>query len=174
LAARLEETLELGAARVVPSLNQVQLPQVLLRCSEWSWLAQSGCLADRLRLLVACPLGLEGRRSRLDQGRGDQCAEEEKPGEHVEAGLKAVGEGEGAGCLYLGVRVDVRAGGRGGDRADCGETDGTPIWRLVLTRPDATPESDGRTPARLPIVAETKETPKPRPPSRKAGKRSQK
>jgi hypothetical protein len=157
----------------VPALNQLQLPRVLPRRVEWSWLARSSCLADRLWLLVACRLGLEGRWSRLDQGRGDQRTEEERPGEHVEPGLKAVGEGEGAGCLYLGVRVGVRAGGRGGDRANSGETDGTPpIWRLVLTRPDATPESDGRTPVRLPIVAETKETPKPAPPSRKAGKRS--
>src|SRR5262245_35181354 len=49
-----------------------------------------------------------------------------------------------------------------------------PIWRLVLTRPDATPESEGRTPVRLPIVAETNETPRPRPPTRRPGKRSQK
>jgi hypothetical protein len=106
-----------------PSLNQLRLSQVLLRCAESSWLAQSGYLADRLRLLGS-PLGLEGRRSRLDQGGGDQRAEEEKPGEHIEADLEAMGEGEGAGCLYFGVRGGVRTGGRGGDRADCGETDG--------------------------------------------------
>jgi hypothetical protein len=73
---------------------------------------------------VEFPLGLEGRRSRLDQGRGDERAEEKKPSEHVKADPEAVGEGDGAGCLYLGVRVDVRTGGRGGDCADCGEADG--------------------------------------------------
>src|SRR5262245_31706811 len=78
---------------------------------------------------VEFPLGLEGRRSRLHQGRGDQCAEEEKPGEHTEADLEAVGDGEGAGCLYLGVRVDVRTSG------PCGEC------AVVSRPPSSTPKA---------------------------------
>jgi hypothetical protein len=49
-----------------------------------------------------------------------------------------------------------------------------PIWRLVLTRPEATPASARSTPVRLAIVTGTNESPIPAPPSTKPGKRSQK
>src|SRR5262249_37142444 len=49
-----------------------------------------------------------------------------------------------------------------------------PIWRLVLTSPDATPASARPTPERLAIVTGTNEKPIPAPPRTKAGKRAQK
>jgi len=49
-----------------------------------------------------------------------------------------------------------------------------PIWRLVLTRPEAPPASAPSTPLRLAIVTGIKENAMPAPPSTKPGKRAQK
>jgi hypothetical protein len=55
----------------------------------------SRCLADRLGLLIALRLHLHGWRPRPDEGCCDQHAGEEKPDEHLEAGLEAVVESGG-------------------------------------------------------------------------------
>ena len=48
-----------------------------------------------------------------------------------------------------------------------------PIWRLVFTRPEATPASERSTPCRLAIVSGTNERPRPAPPTTNAGRRSE-
>src|SRR4029450_8340507 len=53
--------------------------------------------------------------------------------------------------------------GRDGDGGDDRDAEATPIWKEVLLRPEATPDSRSGTPARAAIEAVTKARPTPGP-----------
>ena len=111
-------------------------------------LPPSGRRADGLRRLR------RGGTLRPDQDAGDDCTDDQEPGEHVEGGLEAVVERGGARRADPGVCICVVRRSRVAAIALIAASPiAPPIWRLVLTRPDAMPASARSTPARLAIVS---------------------